>query len=307
MPPSPSLNSLPPTLVLEGITKIYPNLRRALDEITISIGTGVFGLLGPNGAGKSSLMEILSGGLAFESGRAILGGKIDLDRHAPEWRRHLGYMPQSFDFVPNMTGREVLEESALLLGLSPARTRDRMDALLERVNLSWAANRDAAGYSRGMKQRLAIAMAILGDPLLLLLDEPTAGLDPEERVFFRELLAEVADTRVVILSSHIVSDIERCCSRVGVIVKGRMLFDGAPSALTASLSQRVWEMPVTTAEIDPLVRSRRLVALTEREARAYARVLSEDAPSPDAVRVEATLEDAYMEALSATGLVLEDA
>jgi ABC-2 type transport system ATP-binding protein len=305
--PLTSLKTLTPTLALEGITKVYPNLRRALDDVTISIGTGVFGLLGPNGAGKSTLMEILSGGLAFERGRAVLGGEIDLDRHAPEWRRHLGYMPQSFDFVPNMTGREVLEESALLLGLSPSRTRERMDALLERVNLEWAAGRDAAGYSRGMKQRLAIAMAILGDPLLLLLDEPTAGLDPEERVFFRELLAEVADTRVVILSSHIVTDIERCCSRVGVIVKGRLLFDGAPSALTASLSQRVWEMPVTTAQIDPLVRSRRLVALTEREARAYARVLSEDAPSPDAVRVDATLEDAYMEALSATGIAMEEA
>lgn len=291
--------TLPPTLAIEGVTKVYGNLRRALDDVTLHIGDGVFGLLGPNGAGKSSLLEILSGALAFERGRATLGGEIDLVRDAPRWRRHLGYMPQAFDFVSNSTGREILGEAAVLSGLSPRKLKARIDTLLERVNLAWAANRDASGYSRGMKQRLAIAMALLADPPLLLLDEPTAGLDPEERVFFRELLAESAKGRVVILSSHIVSDIERCCSSVGVIVKGRVLYEGTPSSLTRSVGQRVWEMPLAAADIDPWVRSRKLVAIHERGNGAVARILSDEAPVPDAVSVEPTLEDAYVEAMGA--------
>ncbi len=286
-----------PRLEISGVTKVYPNLRRALDDVALTIGEGVFGLLGPNGAGKSSLMEILSGGLDFERGRVTIGGKIDLVRDAPLWRRNLGYMPQSFDFPHNVTGREVLEEAAVMSGLSPRRLKPRIDVLLERVNLAAAASRHAAGYSRGMKQRLAIAMALLADPVLLLLDEPTAGLDPEERVFFRELLASTSKGRVVILSTHIVSDIERCCSRIGVIVKGRVLFEGAPSALTGKLAARTWEMPVTPQQIDEWVRSRRLVALHERGNGAVARLLSAEKPGESAIPVEATLEDAYVEAI----------
>ncbi len=286
-----------PRLDVSGVTKVYPNLRRALDGVSLSIGEGVFGLLGPNGAGKSSLMEILSGGLGFERGRVTLGGGIDLERDAPRWRRNLGYMPQAFDFPPNVTGREVMEEAAAMSGLSPRRLRARIDALFERVNLAHAASRNAAGYSRGMKQRLAIAMALLADPVLLLLDEPTAGLDPEERVFFRELLAGTSRGRVVVLSTHIVSDIERCCSRIGVLVQGRVLFEGAPAEFTRRLAARTWEMPVDSGQIDHWVRSRRLVALHERGDGAVARVLSPDQPSEGAVPVEATLEDAYVDAI----------
>lgn len=187
-------------------------------------------------------------------------------------------------------------------GLSPRRLRERIDVLLERVNLAHAARRDAAGYSRGMKQRLAIAMALLADPVLLLLDEPTAGLDPEERVFFRELLASTAKGRVVVLSTHIVSDIERCCSRIGLILRGRVLFEGAPSALTSRLAARTWEMPVTSVQIDEWVRSRRLVALHERGDGAVARILSVEQPGEHAVPVEATLEDAYVEAIGSIHL-----
>lgn len=300
------IERLPATLSLDNIVKVYATGRVALGGVSLSLGEGVFGLLGPNGAGKSSLMEILSGGLAAESGTAILGGVLDVRRNAPEWRRVLGYMPQHFDFPPNMTGRELLAEACLMLGYTPRAMRARTDALIERVNLRWAIDREAAGYSRGMKQRLGVALAILGDPVLLLMDEPTAGLDPEERVFFRDLLAEIAPGRVTILSTHIVSDIERCCTRIGVLAKGRMLFDGKPSELVQRIDGRVWEFSIAPSDVDRWVATRSVVSIGDRDGVPVARMVSAEPPVANAERCEADLEDAYMGTIGAVGTAWED-
>lgn len=296
----PSLQSpIGPVLQIQNVTKVYPNLRRALDRLSLEIGPGVFGLLGPNGAGKSTLMAILTGGLEFEEGSVRLNG-VDLGRDPSGWRRQLGYMPQTFDFVPHVTGREYLEQSALLSGYSPRGLRGRIDDLLGRVHLVDAQKRAAITYSRGMKQRLAVAATILCEPSLILLDEPTSGLDPEERVFFRELLVAIPRDRLVILSTHIVADVERCCAQIGIVAGGRLLYQGTPSELVSRVAGRVWESPVDEGQIDQLEHSRRLLGLRDQAGGAIARLVGESAPSPQAVSVAPNLEDAYMHLIANT-------
>lgn len=285
-------------LALRDVTKIYPTLRRALDGVSLDVGEGVFGLLGPNGAGKSTLMTILAAAMEFERGSATLDG-IDVRRRPAPWRAKLGVLPQSFDFLPQMTGLEVLEQAALLSGRSPRSLRGRMNELLERVNLVAAARREAATYSQGMKQRLGAAAAFLCEPRLVLLDEPTAGLDPEERVFFRELLAEQSRGRIVILSTHIVGDVERCCDALAVIDRGRVVYEGSPRALAARAQGRTWEGDIDRSLAARLAEERRLVSLkqapaSDGRARPRARLLADERPGDWAQPAEPTLEDGYL-------------
>jgi len=281
-------------LKIEGLGKNYGGESWALRRFSLDLEHGVFGLLGPNGAGKSSLMEILSAGMDFDEGSARLDDCIDLRRNAPAWRGRLGYMPQSFDFPPHTTGREVLAEAAAQQGISPPAIRARIEALLERVNLQWAAARPAAEYSRGMKQRLGFALAVLHGPSLLLLDEPTAGLDPVERTIFRDLLAEISRGMTVILSTHLVGDVERCCDRVGVLSRGALVYTGTPWDLAGAAQGRVWEALMDDAEAERQIATRRVVSVRRTEGRLLARIVSESAPSPEAQPVAPTLEDGYV-------------
>ncbi len=285
-------------LEIRSITKVYPTLLKALDNLDLQVGEGVFGLLGPNGAGKSTLMSILAAELGFEAGSVLLN-EIDLRRRPLEWRRQLGVMPQHFDFPPHLTGREYMNQCALMSGYSPRGLSARIRELLERVHLGEAANRDAARYSRGMKQRLAAAAAFLCDPPLVLLDEPTSGLDPEERVFFRELLADFSRDRIVILSTHIVPDVERCCDRLAVIQSGRLCFQGSPSELVRRAEGRVWELPASDEDHAGKAGCG-LVGLFQREGGLVARVLAETKPLDKAVAVSPGLEDAYMDLVGET-------
>lgn len=279
-------------LVVDSVTKVYPTLRTALDGVSFECGAGVFGLLGPNGAGKSTLLRILAGGLDFEAGRATLDGRWDVRRDPRAWRERLGLMPQSFDFVPHVSAREYLEQCALLSGQSTRALRPRMDELLERVGLADAARRRARDFSRGMKQRLTAAAAFLCHPRLVLLDEPTAGLDPRERVLFRELVTDLSADTVTILSTHIVPDIERCCDHLAVLARGRVLFCGPAAELAARAAGRTWDAPVATEAIAALERDRRIVRLMPEGESCRARVVGD--PPEGAVAVEPTLEDGYI-------------
>ena len=283
-------------LKIEGLVKAHTPNRRAIDGLSLEAGEGVLGLLGPNGAGKSSLMEILSAGADFQQGRITLDGTLDLSRNPRQWRGALGYLPQSFDFPPFCTGRALIREALLLMGRNPRALRARETELIERLNLGWAIDRDAAGYSRGMKQRLGFLLALIHEPRLLLLDEPTAGLDPIERVFFRDLLAEGAVGRIAVLSTHIVGDIEKCCERIAVIVRGRIVYTGTPGELALRSRGRVWEYSAREDAVESLTRSRQAISIRRGEGALYiARVISATPPTPDAVAVAPTLEDSYFD------------
>jgi ABC-type multidrug transport system ATPase subunit len=281
-------------LSINRLSKFYPPHKCALNKITLEVGEGVLGILGPNGAGKSSLMEILAANLDFEQGDVMIDGRISLKRSPRKWRMQLGSLPQSFDFPTHTTGREMLEESLLLLGHSPRRLRTRIDDMLHRVNLSDAAHRSAAEYSRGMKQRLGLAMALMHRPRLLLLDEPTAGLDPVERVVFRDLLAEYSSDCIVLLSTHIVTDIERLCSRVAVLHQGSLLEVSSPAAIAQRAKGMVWEMPVPVGDVDKTAAEHRVISIRAEAGRALMRILAECPPSSEAQPATATLEDGYL-------------
>lgn len=284
-------------LSIKGVEKVYPTGKAALRGVDLEVGLGVFGLLGPNGAGKSTLMEILSAGLEFESGSVSLNGSLDLASSPMKWRRSIGYLPQAFDFPTCATGRELMEEAGLLLSLSRGSLKNRINTLLEKVNLAWAADRYAAQYSRGMKQRLGIAMALLHDPPLLLFDEPTAGLDPVERALFRELLVSLAAKHAIILSTHIVPDVERCCDRIGVIDAGRVVYTGTAEELAARAQGFVWEVPLSAAGLEEEGSRRRMVAISRQGGEMIGRLVAATPPAPEAQPATATLDDAYFHLL----------
>lgn len=284
-------------LQISDLTKVYPGGRVALEGLALDIGHGVFGLLGPNGAGKTTLLEVLGLERQPERGSATCAG-ISAWEEPSAWRGLLGVVPQHFGFLPHLTGRETLQMTASLSGLPWGKVKGRIDDLLERVRLPWAAKRRVEGYSRGMRQRLGIAVSLLADPVLWLLDEPTSGLDPEERVAFRELLAEEGGRRITILSTHIVEDVERCCSRVGVLHSGRIVFEGAPSDLTARASERVWEWGVEGEEaVDGWAADPRVVAVRVAGESARVRAVASTPPTALAQSVAPTLEDAYLNLL----------
>jgi ABC-2 type transport system ATP-binding protein len=285
-------------LTVENLSKNYKGNVQALCQVRISLRPGVLGLLGPNGAGKSTLMKILATVAKPTSGR-VLWGENDIARNPDALRSVLGYLPQDFGVYPNLNAHEFLEYLAAVKGIGASTARRRIGELLDLVNLSEAARRPLGGYSGGMRQRVGIAQALLNDPQLLIVDEPTAGLDPEERVRFRNLLSELSGERIVILSTHIVSDIEAVATQIAILAHGQLLAHDAPESFLARMSGKVWEVVVSSGEL-PKLRQKYLISSTaHRSDGVHARVVSDTAPALDARPLEPSLEDAYLATLAA--------
>ena len=282
-------------LKIESLVKIYPGPVAALQGVDLDVPLGMFGLLGPNGAGKSTLMRILAGLLEPTSGRVSLDGEDVLAR--PErLRARLGYLPQDFGFYPHLSGEQMLLHLLRLKGVeSRLGLKPLASELLERVNLGFAAKRKVKSYSGGMRQRLGIAQAIAGDPRLLIVDEPTAGLDPEERLRFYHLLAELAEDRTVILSTHIVEDVAVLCPRFAVIRHGRLIARTTPREARAAIDGSIFEGTVDPAVLPALRRERAVTQAILVEGRHRVRVYDPaGAPPAGFERVSPTLEDAYL-------------
>jgi ABC-type multidrug transport system ATPase subunit len=281
-------------LSVRNLVKVYPGPVTALQGVSLDIGTGMFGLLGPNGAGKSTFMRILAGVLEPTSGTVTLDGRDVLADPNALWSV-LGYLPQDFGFFPHLTGEAMLEYLLQLKGVASGKETKRLAAsLLERVNLSYAAKRKVKDYSGGMRQRLGIAQAVAGDPKLIIVDEPTAGLDPEERHRFYRLLAELAEQRIVLLSTHIVEDVAVLCPHFAVIRNGQVVAETSPTEARRMLAGTIFEGAVAARELAELQRTRRVTQAVLVEGRNRVRIHepSRHAP-PEFEPAVPTLEDAY--------------
>ncbi|RKH07192.1 ABC transporter ATP-binding protein, partial [Corallococcus sp. CA047B] len=259
-------------LSLRNLVKVYPGPVTALRGVDLEVPRGMFGLLGPNGAGKSTLMKILSGLLEPTSGEVTLDG-LDLVRHPEALRPHLGYLPQEFGFYPYLSGQDMLRYLLELKGVTaPQGLKALCAQLLERVNLTFAAKRKVKEYSGGMRQRLGIAQALAGNPKLIIVDEPTAGLDPEERQRFYRLLAEIAHERTVLLSTHIVEDVAMLCPRFAVIRQGRVVAITSPSEAKAALHDTLYEGTVPPADMDTFQQGHRVTQAVLFEGKNRVRI-----------------------------------
>ncbi len=287
-------------LKVRNLVKVYPGGVAALRGIDLDVPKGMYGLLGPNGAGKSTFMKILAGLLEPTGGEVNLDD-IDVVANPESVHARLGYLPQDFGFYPHLTGEQMLTYLLRLKGVSaPKGLPNLVSELLERVNLTFAAKRKVKGYSGGMRQRLGIAQAVAGDPRLIIVDEPTAGLDPEERQRFYRLLAELADERSVLLSTHIVEDVAVLCPRFAVISKGRLKAETSPSEARERLEGKIFEGQGSNAELRA-IRDRYLVTQAILVAgRNRVRIYVPEGPAPEGFgSVNVTLEDAYMTLVNA--------
>jgi ABC-type multidrug transport system ATPase subunit len=280
-------------LSIEHVGKTYRGGVRGLDDFSLELSPGVLGLLGPNGAGKSTLMRILATITRPTNGRVRWNG-ADIAKSPDRLRAELGYLPQDFGVYPNLSAQEFLEYIAAAKGIDRASSRRRIDELLVLVNLADARKRPLGGFSGGMRQRVGIAQALLNDPKLLIVDEPTAGLDPEERVRFRNLLSDLSGERIVILSTHIVSDVEATATHIALINRGKLIASAAPEALMQRVEGRVWEWLVSSDELTAVKQRHRVSATLRRSDGVRVRAVSESQPAPAAQPVTPNLEDAYL-------------
>jgi ABC-2 type transport system ATP-binding protein len=279
-------------LTIEHLSKTYRGGLQALRDFTLELEPGVIGLLGPNGAGKSTLMRILATITRPSSGRVLWNG-ADVFAAPLALRLALGYLPQDFGVYPNLTAVEFLEYLAAVKQVPARLARQRIPELLQMVGLGEAARRPLGDFSGGMRQRVGIAQALLSDPRLLIVDEPTVGLDPEERLRFRNLLSELSGERIVLLSTHIVSDVEAVATAIALIGGGRLLAHGAPEALVAAVAGKVWEWTVPAAGLDAVKARFRVTGALRRGDAVHLRAVAPAAPAASAVAVAPTLEDAY--------------
>jgi ABC-type multidrug transport system ATPase subunit len=287
-------------LIIENLTHVYGNGVKALDEVNLTIPRGMYGLLGPNGAGKSTLMRTIATLQAPTSGH-IRFGDIDVLKAPELLRRTLGYLPQDFGVYPRVSAYDMLDHMAVLKGIANAKDRkETVEHLLNQVNLWTVRKKAIAGFSGGMRQRFGIAQALIGDPRLIIVDEPTAGLDPEERNRFLNLLAEIGENVVVILSTHIVEDVSDLCPAMAIICDGRIVSEGAPADLVAKLKGRIWKKIIDKSDLEAAKARYKVISTRLLAGRTVIHILSDDNPGDGFAPVEGGLEDVYFSTLSTT-------
>ena len=276
---------------IKELNKFYGKKKQALSNVNMTIEQGMFGLLGRNGAGKTTLMKTLATLLKKQSGSISVCG-IPIE-NAKEIRKIVGYLPQDFSMYPTMTVIEAMDYLGILSGIGTKERKERIDLLLKKVNLTEHKNKKVKALSGGMKRRLGIAQALLNDPKVLIVDEPTAGLDPEERIRFRNLLCDVSEERIVILSTHIVGDIEATCENLAILNEGSILYCGTVSDLLDTANGKVFSKMVDKRDLPKLKKEYNIIGMHSQGNKTYIRFLAE-VPYPDAESCEPNIEDAYM-------------
>jgi ABC-2 type transport system ATP-binding protein len=285
-------------LTINNLDKTYANGVHALDNVSLQVPNGMFGLLGPNGAGKSTLMRTIATLQPADSGSIQFNG-IDVLKQPDDIRRTLGYLPQDFGVYPRISAEAMLDHMAVLKGIINAKERkDLLAYLLAQTNLEHVKKKALTSFSGGMRQRFGIAQAMIGDPKLMIVDEPTAGLDPEERNRFHNLLAEIGENVVVILSTHIVEDVSDLCPNMAIMANGQIVAKGKPAELTAALAGKIWSKTVSKDRVDAYKESHRLISSRLFAGQTVLHVYSEFDPGDEFVAVEPALEDVYFHQLS---------
>ena len=286
-------------LIIDNVGKRYKGNVWGLRNFSLELGPGILGLLGPNGAGKTTLMNILATVTKPTEGRVTWNGR-DIARSPNALRGVLGYLPQDFGIYPNLNAIEFLQYLAAIKGVGGKAARRRIDELLQLVNLTDVCKRPLGGYSGGMKQRVGIAQALLNDPQLLIVDEPTTGLDPEGRVRFRNLLSDLSGERIVILSTHIVSDVEATATEIALIREGHLLQSASPELLLQSVEGKVWMCTVASHELTSFRQHHLISSTVRRSDGVHLRVVDDSPPCDTAKSITPTLEDAYLYSISST-------
>jgi ABC-2 type transport system ATP-binding protein len=282
-------------LQIRGVSKTYANGVRALKDVTL-IPAGMYGLLGPNGAGKSTLMRMVATLQEPDTGTITLGA-IDVVRQKDEVRKTLGYLPQEFGVYPKVSAESLLDHFAVLKGITERRARKEVvEALLRQTNLWDVRKQKLGGYSGGMRQRFGVAVALLGSPTLMIVDEPTAGLDPAERVRFLNLLSELGENSVVLLSTHIVDDVSELCTRMAIIDKGEILLEAEPARAVDELHGRIWRSVISAEALPELEREHAVISTKLYAGRTVARVYCDSTPGPGFEPAKPDLEDVYFSA-----------
>lgn len=288
-------------LTIRNLSKTYSNGVKALQDVSLDIPTGMYGLLGPNGAGKSTLMRTVATLQTADSGSVMLGD-LNVLEDKEELRRRLGYLPQEFGVYARLSAVEMLTHLATLKGIPPAERKEVVNALLQRVNLWEHRKKAVSSYSGGMRQRFGIAQALLGAPQLIIVDEPTAGLDPGERNRFYNLLSEIGENVIVILSTHIVEDVKELCSNMAIINNGRVLYAGSPDAALEQLQGKVWEKAIAKSEFEAYQQQYQVISSKLVAGKPIIHVLSDARPAEGFQPVDADLEDVFFAKIMAGSL-----